>query len=236
MCNVGLHIYLPNTQLRFRTNTNGILHKRTRTSAGLWTYKQYSIFVITRWAIVASVKLWPDWFFIFHVKATHSFTRCVLWNPWAPCEMDPYNCMDSSHKSNTAQIKQLHPTDTVGCHYLFLPLIQTGPDRQVLKYHYNDVIMGAIPSQITSLTIVYSIVYSDANQRKHQSSASMAFVRWIHKWPVTRKMFPFDDVIMSFASGCRVGRNFQNTNRRTLIWLNINCDNVELLMWSNKFS
>ena len=64
--------------------------------------------------------------------------------------------------------------------------------------------MGAIASQITSLTIVYSIVYSDADQRKHQSSALLAFVRGIHqgpvnsphKWPVTRKMFPFDDVIM----------------------------------------
>ena len=42
--------------------------------------------------------------------------------------------------------------------------------------YYNDVIMGAIASQITSLTIVYSIVYSDADQRKHQSSASLAFV------------------------------------------------------------
>ena len=42
--------------------------------------------------------------------------------------------------------------------------------------HYGDVIMGAIASQITSLTIVYSTVYSDADQRKHQSSASLAFV------------------------------------------------------------
>ena len=74
----------------------------------------------------------------------------------------------------------------------------------VMEYHYVDVIMGAIASQITSLTIVYSIVYSDADQRKHQSSASLAFVRGIHrglvnslhKWPATRKMFPFDDVIM----------------------------------------
>ena len=72
--------------------------------------------------------------------------------------------------------------------------------------HYIDVTMGAIPSQNTSLTIIYSIVYSDADQRKHQSSASLAFVRGIHrstvnsphKWPVTRKMFPFDDVIMYF--------------------------------------
>ena len=64
--------------------------------------------------------------------------------------------------------------------------------------------MDEIASQITSLTIVYSTVYSDADQRKHQSPASLAFVWGIHrgpvnlrhKWPVTRKMFPFDDVIM----------------------------------------
>ena len=64
--------------------------------------------------------------------------------------------------------------------------------------------MGAMASQITSITMVSSIVYSDTNERKHQSSASLAFVwgihRWpvnsSHKWPVTRKMFPFDDVIM----------------------------------------
>ena len=70
--------------------------------------------------------------------------------------------------------------------------------------HYYDIIMGAMASQITSLTIVYSTVYSDADQRKHQSSASLAFVRGIHrrpvnsphKGPVTRKMFPFDYVIM----------------------------------------
>ena len=70
--------------------------------------------------------------------------------------------------------------------------------------HHSDVIMGTMASQITSLTIVYSTVYSGPNQRKHQSSASLAFVRGIHrwpvnsshKWPVTRKMFPFDDVIM----------------------------------------
>ena len=61
--------------------------------------------------------------------------------------------------------------------------------------HYNDVVMGTIASRITSLTIVSSTVYSDADQRKHQSSASLAFVWGIHrgpvnspyKWPVTRK-------------------------------------------------
>ena len=64
--------------------------------------------------------------------------------------------------------------------------------------------MGAMASQITSLSTVYSTFYSGADQRNHQSSASLAFVRGIHrgpvnsphKWPVTRKMFAFDDVIM----------------------------------------
>ena len=62
--------------------------------------------------------------------------------------------------------------------------------------------MGVIASQITSLTIVYPIFYWDADQRKHQSSASLAFVRVNspHKWPVTRKMFPFDDVIMQLTT------------------------------------
>ena len=60
-------------------------------------------------------------------------------------------------------------------------------------------------SQIPRLTIVYLTVYSGADQREYQSSASLAFVPGIHRWPVnsprkrpvTRKMFPFDDVIMT---------------------------------------
>ena len=76
--------------------------------------------------------------------------------------------------------------------------------NHVCLFHYNDVMMGVVASQITSLTIVYSIVYSGADRRKHQSSATLAFVRRIHrspvnslhKWPVTWKMSPFDDVIM----------------------------------------
>ena len=73
-----------------------------------------------------------------------------------------------------------------------------------IRSHYNDVIMSTMASQNTSLTIVYSTIYSGADQRKHQSSASLAFVRGIRRWPVnsphkgpvTRKKFPFDDVIM----------------------------------------
>ena len=77
-----------------------------------------------------------------------------------------------------------------------------------------DVITSVMASQITSLTIVYSTVYSGADQRKHQSFASLAFVRGIHRWPVnsphrgpvTRKMFPYDDVIMAKGIISRASR------------------------------
>ena len=70
--------------------------------------------------------------------------------------------------------------------------------------NYCDVVMTMMVTQVTSLRIIYSTVYSGADKRKHHSSASLAFVRGIHRWPVnslhigpvTRKMFPFDDVIM----------------------------------------
>ena len=68
--------------------------------------------------------------------------------------------------------------------------------------------MSAVTSRISNLTIVYSTIYSRSDQRKHQSSASRAFVRGSHRWlvntphqgPVTWKMFPFDDVIVENIS------------------------------------
>ena len=78
------------------------------------------------------------------------------------------------------------------------------PTEKKTRLDYNDVIMSTMASQITRVTIVYSTVYPGVDQRKHQSSALLAFVRGIyrspvnssHKGPVTRKMFPFDDVII----------------------------------------
>ena len=76
--------------------------------------------------------------------------------------------------------------------------------------HYHDDIISARESQITSLTIVYWSVYSGADQRKHQSSAPLAFVSWIHRRPVisphkgsvTRKIFPFDIVTLKVGVCC----------------------------------
>ena len=97
--------------------------------------------------------------------------------------------MDSSHRGSVMRT-------ALPCHGVIM--------LAFVWFHYDDVIMSTIASQITSLTVVYSTVYSGADQSKHQSSASLAFVWGIHrgpvnsphKWPVTRKMFPFDDVIM----------------------------------------
>ena len=93
------------------------------------------------------------------------------------------------------------PSDPIGP--ISGPEIELTIPGQERKYshpglcHYSDVRMGKIASQITSLTIVYSTVYSDADQRKHQSSASLAFERRIHrgsvnsphKWLVIGKCF-----------------------------------------------
>ena len=81
----------------------------------------------------------------------------------------------------------------------------TPPLCMIISRHYNDVIMSAMASQITGVSVVCPTVGSVADHRKHQSSASLAFVQGIHRWPVnsphkrpvTRKMFPFDDVIMN---------------------------------------
>ena len=99
--------------------------------------------------------------------------------------------------------------------------------------------MGAIASQITSLTIVYSTVYADADQRKHQSSASLAFVRGIrrgpvnspHKWPVTRKMFPFDGIIMNirFKVVFWANSGYVSTEQTLFKWLNGHLGNVTVL-------
>ena len=83
-------------------------------------------------------------------------------------------------------------------------------DPYVSKHHHSDVIMCTMAFQITGVSIVYLTVCSGADQGKHQSSASLASARGIHRWPVnsphkrpiTREMFPSDDVIMTKAKTC----------------------------------
>ena len=94
--------------------------------------------------------------------------------------------------------------------------------------HYNDIIVSAMASQITGVSIVCSTVGSSADQRKRQSSASLAFVRGIHRWPanssykgpVTRIFFPFDDVIKGWISREKFASD----------------DIISILRWSYKYN
>ena len=100
------------------------------------------------------------------------------------------------------------------CFRLTVQMCMLCPCEHIYKQvdHYNDVIMSAMAFQFTSRMIVYSSVYSGEYQRKHQSSALLAFAMAIHrssvnsshKGSVTRKIFPFDDVIMSQGSNSYV--------------------------------
>ena len=72
-------------------------------------------------------------------------------------------------KGKKFAVFRIHVSERRAVHHLFV------------LWHYNDVIMTTIASQITSLTVVYSTIYSDADQRKHQSSASLAFLWGIHR-------------------------------------------------------
>ena len=102
--------------------------------------------------------------------------------------------------------------------------------------YYCDVKMTVMASQITSLTIVYSTIYSGADQRKHQNSASLAFVLGIHRGPVNSphkepvmwKMFPFDDVIMICYNTVIFLPNTYNKCQQ--IWQGV-WQSMELLLW-----
>ena len=91
--------------------------------------------------------------------------------------------------------------------------------------------MGTIASQITSLTSVYWTIYSDADQRKHQRSASLAFgwgihrgpVNSPHKWPVKRRMFPFDDAIMNDFI---LGNKIPAFHKQDIMDLNLDSSNI----------
>ena len=124
---------------------------------------------------------------------------CVTHVPW--CMSGSLTCGDGENVPGI-------PPRMRTCNFAYLA---RGPCHDVIKViiltvscdgismHYSDVIMSAIASQTTSHTIVHSTVYSGADQRKRQSSASLAFVRGVHQWqvnsphkgPVTRKMFSF---------------------------------------------
>ena len=98
----------------------------------------------------------------------------VVWVAWEP---------DWSAWGNGCKLRVLHNMTTALISqfslFRYLPLFSAIKYRFSFEYgmHYGDAIMGMMASKITSLTIIYSTIYSGADQRKHQSSASLAFER-----------------------------------------------------------
>ena len=99
---------------------------------------------------------------------------------WAPIALMWCHCDDVKHSKITRQKNRLQPS-------IPHPTIQLFERAKMfsknINWHYinhnSDVIMSAIVSQITGVSIVYSTVCGGADQRRHQSSASLAFVRRI---------------------------------------------------------
>ena len=120
-------------------------------------------------AVVPCAKYCSDHFISIWMRAKWNFHHIwivmeKLLVKWAPVSCRPHNGKTAYHNNNPY-------------HKLKMLL-------NMLAFHYYDVIKGAMASQITSLAIVYSTDYSGTDQRKHQSSTSLAFVRGIHRWPV----------------------------------------------------
>ena len=150
-----------------------------------------------------------------YVKKNSVFIFPWFWAVFVPCPGDQERVSNSRHQSysycwltllghGSCDIKRGYSPRT-DVHNTHIQHIRTSMHTvRTCCEHYCDVIMSAMASNITSAWIVCSTVCSGADQRKHQSSASLAFVRWIHRWPVdsphkgpvTRKLFSFDDVIM----------------------------------------
>ena len=105
-------------------------------------------------------------------------------------------------------------------------------------YHYIDVIISAMASQITDVSIVCSNFWLGADQRKHQSSMSLVFVRGIHQLPVNslpkglvaRIMFPFDDVIM--AQRIHIGNCYLTSHHLNHCWSIVNWIPSNKLQWN----
>ena len=151
--------------------------------------------------------LWSDWKVVYNVDWLQHFVfPWLLLNSLHIVNIWKY-CLHSfghfAYALHQALIMYIHTRSKIGyectcrCHSIW--------QCQASHWHYSDVIMSTMVYQITSLMIVYSTVHPGTEQRKHQSSASLAFVRGIHrspvnsphKGPVMRKMFPFDDIIMA---------------------------------------
>ena len=140
-----------------------------------------------------------------HVSKVYDVIRSTIFTAQnLQCIMWLTGYIESIFRPEYPERGQLHPSDFAAARLRWRRhALSTYCWQLIDPKHYCDVIMGAVASQITSLTFVYSTIYWGTDQ----SSASLAFVRGIHRWPVnsrhklpvTLKMFPFDDVIIEYG-------------------------------------
>ena len=104
----------------------------------------------------------------------------IMKNPHATSDGKADTTPTPSATVNKKQCQRLHYENIILA-YATLLVFSQAAEIAGCPGHFSDVIMGAIASQITSLTIVYSTVYSGADQRKHQNSASLACVWGVHR-------------------------------------------------------
>ena len=112
-------------------------------------------------------------------------------------------------------------------------LILTYADHLTVQIvHYNDGIMDTMASQITSLTIVCSTAYSDADQRKHKSSAPLAFVRRIHRCGEFTETGEFPAQMASNAENVSIWwRHHEWQTHRQLYRMTVNLFGEKYCIW-----
>ena len=155
----------------------------------------------------------------YHCTHKILINRCIYSVYVVPMHISWYQDTYLTHNKPLASVRtRLGPRSKMA---LFAIWVMRPEHFGRTRCHYNDVIMSAVVSQITSLPIVYSTVYSGTDERKHQTCASLAFVRGIHRWPdnsphkgpvMRRKMFPFDGVTMV---------KIHSTLRGSNIWMSL---------------
>ena len=135
---------------------------------------------------------------VFQIENNHIWentpSNCVMTNNEMMILKGKYKMATKAYDNRHREEHNMSPLSCMMYHVTYCSLL----------CHYSDLIMNAMASQTTGDSIVYSTIYSCADQRKHQGPASLAFVRGIHwspvksprKRPVMWKMFPLDDVIM----------------------------------------
>ena len=233
-----IHIY--HKFLRSYQLKDGTMHFRPRdVSFWSWGFLHYFNFVITlpshskirRVSCFNDVKTWGILSVFEHFIAALQFVTCFKNTSSQEWFQIIRTCDVPSmyHASVTTISANLQGDwDTVRC-CLHVKIQQTGQHCSpvhIETQHYNNVIVGALASQIICVSIVYSTVCSGEDQRKHRSFRSLAFVMEIHRWPVksphkgpvSQKMFPFDNVILSFLNSilghCVIAHNSDNL----LLW------------------